>query len=175
MFKFTHPNLDATIMDDNVMCYKIPPNSHRKYMPSPTADCCQREGEKWRTTQILASTRRICSYSSILFFPTVAIVVIVFACRRITVLCIIFYCHAFSFSGRILIYVYVLAVVFVLNGARSLKSFLFFFYKASRTSCFFFFVVFSSHHLSRRHFFGQPFSHSFGRPYFGSIHTYIHI
>ena len=36
MFKFTHPNLDATIMDDNVMCYKIPPNSHCKYMPSPT-------------------------------------------------------------------------------------------------------------------------------------------
>lgn len=30
MFKFTHPNLDATIMDDNVMCYKIPPNSYRK-------------------------------------------------------------------------------------------------------------------------------------------------
>lgn len=83
MFKFTHPNLDATIMDDNVMCYKIPPNSHRKYMPSPTADCCQREGEKWRTTQILASTLRICSYSSILFFPTVAIVVIVFACHSL--------------------------------------------------------------------------------------------
>lgn len=46
----------------------------------------------------------ICSFFS-LAAAAMAIVVIVFTvCRRITVLCIIFYCHAFSFSGRTLIY-----------------------------------------------------------------------